>query len=237
MKYGAENIMFWNRLRAAAKDLGMDLNALNNCLCLADGTLEVMEEYGFEPDGELLARLKRFFGISGRTLLTGEAGTAPLQTPRNVFVYRSGKKDLPFQNIENLVGTVVIDRPSWDDREYVGFIVKDDSMRDALIHRGDMVIIRRQAIAADNCIVAAEVDGSAVIRRIHRMKDVFWLEAEGPMDDGEMVVSENLNATDRHVRIWGQVISATRLFEENDPNAESPFGEENIKATPHKDRK
>lgn len=213
MKYNAENIRLWNLLRSAAERLGTDLSGLNGYLSLAEGTLEVMEEYDIPPEGEILARLRRLLGMTEKEILSGEEEDLSVEVIRDVFVLKKADFDKPYRDMENVITNFTIDRPAGDDREYVGILVKDESMKNARIHKGDIVIIRRQALAEDGELVAAEADGETVIRRFHRQKDIIWLEAEGSAGKGKTMITDNLNAINRRIRIWGKVIWVTRNVE------------------------
>ena len=207
MKYNFENVRFWNSLRRAANELDTDLGGLNEKLCLAWGTLEIMEEYGIVPEGELLVRLRRFLGMTGKEIVSGQDEALSVEAPRNIFVLKSADFDKPYRDMNNVVGEFIIDVPAGDDREYVGMKVKDESMCRARIHSGNIVIICRQAVAEDGDIVAAEIDGETVIRRFHRFKDLTWFEAEGYVGEGPDVRSANLTDRSRRVRIWGKVMA------------------------------
>ena len=212
MKYNFENARFWNSLRRAAHELDTDLGGLNEKLCLAEGTLEVMEEYGIVPEGELLERMRRFLGMTGKEIVSGQGEVLSVEAPRSFFVLKSADFGKPYRDMNNVAGEFIIDVPAGDDREYFGLKVKDESMCRARIHSGDIIVIRRQAVAEDGDIVAAEIDGETVIRRFHRLKDLTWLEAEGYVGDSPDVQSGSLTDRSRRVRIWGKVMAVMRSF-------------------------
>ena len=59
--------------------------------------------------------------------------------------------------------------------------VKGDSMIDAGIHDGDVVIIRESASASNGDIVVAQIEGyEATLKRFRRKGDTIVLEAENP---------------------------------------------------------
>lgn len=61
-----------------------------------------------------------------------------------------------------------------------GLVVRGDSMRDAGIRDGHIVLIRRQQTFADGDIVVASVDGQATLKRIYQHAGGYRLEAENP---------------------------------------------------------
>jgi DNA polymerase V len=77
--------------------------------------------------------------------------------------------------------------------------VKGDSMRDAGIASGDILIVDRSVQAADNQIVVAMLDGDFTVKRIPKRKGRVFLEAENnaypPIEVGE----------NQELVIWGAV--------------------------------
>jgi DNA polymerase V len=77
--------------------------------------------------------------------------------------------------------------------------VKGDSMRDAGIASGDILIVDRSVQAADNQIVVAMLDGDFNVKRLRKRKGRVFLEAENnayaPIEVGE----------NQELVIWGAV--------------------------------
>lgn len=77
--------------------------------------------------------------------------------------------------------------------------VKGDSMRDAGIVSGDILIVDRSVQAADNQIVVAMLDGDFTVKRLRQRKSRVFLEAENnayaPIEVGE----------NQELVIWGAV--------------------------------
>ncbi len=68
-----------------------------------------------------------------------------------------------------------------DVENYFWLSVRGDSMINAGIHTGDMVLIRKQTCADDGQIVAARVNGDeATLKRFHRSGDTVMLVPENP---------------------------------------------------------
>ena len=204
MRYNVENQRLWSGMRRAAEYFDTDMGGLNKYLCLADGTLEMMEEYGIVPEGELLLRIVRFLGMTSGEIIFDREPEAGLETPRHIPGFGG-------EGRAELLGRVMVDLPPDDDREYVGLTVRDSSMSRAGIMEGDLAVIRRQAVAEDGDIVAAEVDGITVVRRFRRRGLLSWLEAEGYVG-GESDVS-GMTSSGPRVTIWGKVVSSIRSYE------------------------
>jgi len=77
--------------------------------------------------------------------------------------------------------------------------VKGDSMRDAGIVSGDILIVDRSVQAADNQIVVAMLDGDFTVKRVRKRKDRVFLEAEKNAFPA-IEVGEN-----QELVIWGAV--------------------------------
>lgn len=77
--------------------------------------------------------------------------------------------------------------------------VKGESMRDAGIHPGDILIIDRSVTPADRQIVVAMIDGEFTVKRFRKHGGKITLEAENPSFQ-PIEIGENQELT-----IWGAV--------------------------------
>ena len=77
--------------------------------------------------------------------------------------------------------------------------VKGESMRDAGIHPGDILIIDRSVTPADRQIVVAMIDGEFTVKRFRKRNAKITLEAENPAFQ-PIEIGENQELT-----IWGAV--------------------------------
>ena len=77
--------------------------------------------------------------------------------------------------------------------------VKGESMRDAGIRSGDILVVDRSVSPADRQIVVAMIDGEFTVKRLRKQNGRITLEAENPsfspIDVGE----------DQELTIWGAV--------------------------------
>lgn len=77
--------------------------------------------------------------------------------------------------------------------------VNGDSMRDAGIHQGDILVVDRSVTPADRQIVVAMIDGEFTVKRFCKRDGRITLEAENPafrpIEVGE----------DQELTIWGAV--------------------------------
>ena len=89
---------------------------------------------------------------------------------------------LPILAVENQEGTM-----HWEgDPNCFGLRVRGDSMMNAGILSGDLVVVRPQANADDGQIVVARIDDEATVKRLRRRNGQVWLmpenDAYGPID-------------------------------------------------------
>jgi repressor LexA len=77
-----------------------------------------------------------------------------------------------------------IELPDWMTArggDVIAFRVQGESMRDAYIQEGDIVLIRRTAHAEPGEMVVAMLnDDSITLKRLKKEKSRFWLEPENP---------------------------------------------------------
>ena len=112
-----------------------------------------------------------------RALVTG---VRPGQIPI-VGVVTAG---LPILAVENQEGTL-----TWDAPGCFALRVRGDSMINAAILDGDMVVVRPQAYADDGQIVVARIGDEATVKRLSRKNGEIWLMPENenyaPIDGSE----------------------------------------------------
>ena len=83
---------------------------------------------------------------------------------------------VPILALENREGTI-----SWDaDPGCFALRVRGDSMINAGILNGDMVVVRPQPSADDGQIVVARIGDEATVKRLHRENGKVWLLPENP---------------------------------------------------------
>ena len=91
---------------------------------------------------------------------------------------------LPILAVENQEGTM-----SWNDPNCFALRVRGDSMINAGILSGDMVVVRPQQSADDGQIVVARIGEEATVKRLRRRAGQVWLLPENenyePIDGSE----------------------------------------------------
>lgn len=84
--------------------------------------------------------------------------------------------------------------------------VKGDSMKNAGIFDGDLLIIDRSLEPQDGKIAICQIDGDFTVKRIKKENDVVWLIAENEDYKPIKVTEEN------ELMIWGIVIHSIKTF-------------------------
>ena len=77
--------------------------------------------------------------------------------------------------------------------------VQGESMRDAGIHSGDVLVVDRSVTPTNKQIVVAMIDGEFTVKRFRKFGEKLFLEAANP-DFPSIQISEN-----QELVIWGTV--------------------------------
>jgi repressor LexA len=130
-----------------------------------DRHLEALEKKGYLTRTRKGARALEVHGLS--------------QT-RGIPVVGKVAAGRPILAIENIEGTLALDRKvvRWKDAFFLK--VKGDSMIEAGILNGDYVLVKPQPTAEDEDIVVAIMNGEATVKRFVRKEDRILLEAANP---------------------------------------------------------
>jgi len=73
----------------------------------------------------------------------------------------------PIDAIENIEGDIALDLSFLPSGDSFSLYVKGDSMRDAGIFDGDLVLVKKQAVAQKGDIVVAVINGEATVKRYY----------------------------------------------------------------------
>ena len=112
----------------------------------------------------------------------------------------------PIDALEHIERHVGVPADMLGSGEHFALSVKGDSMIDAGIHDGDLVIIRRQQTANDGEIVVALVeDQEATLKRLRRRGPQIELQAANPAHRDQIYPAE-------HVRVQGRLVGLVRTY-------------------------
>ncbi|WP_278034967.1 LexA family protein [Flavobacterium nitratireducens] len=84
--------------------------------------------------------------------------------------------------------------------------VKGNSMINAGIYDGDLLVIDKSLEPQNNKIAVCQIDGEFTVKRIKKEKDIVWLIAENEEYEPIKVTPEN------ELMIWGIVIHSIKTF-------------------------
>jgi len=115
---------------------------------------------------------------------------------------------LPLDAIENIEGEIVLDLSFLPKEDSFTLKVVGDSMKDAGIFDGDLVIVKKQQVAQKGDIVVAVIDGEATVKRFYRTGKMVRLE---PANDAfDPIIVSPPRAGSKEFRIAGKVVGLLR---------------------------
>ncbi len=180
---------FGARLRNLMEESGLSYEQLGDRLNMNPQTLNRYVLGQREPKIGTAAAIARSLGVDPLWL---QGFNVPRQPPRParrepvvpiLGVIRAGSPILASQQIE---GYAAADVP--DPEEHFYLRVTGDSMINAGIRDGDLVLIRRQCTAENGQIVACLVDGEdATLKRFRCQKGMVILQPENPYYEPKII--------------------------------------------------
>ncbi|WP_210527451.1 transcriptional repressor LexA [Rubellimicrobium arenae] len=145
------------------------------------------------------------------------AGDKPAAQPRGAIAVESGgAQDIPLMGriaagvpiaaISEVARHVAVPQAMLAHGEHYALEVRGDSMRDAGINDGDVVVIRETTTADTGDIVVALVDGQeATLKRFRREKGMIALEAANPAYETRIY-------TESRVKVQGRLVGLIRTY-------------------------
>ena len=106
---------------------------------------------------------------------------------------------------ENITGEVLVEASVVGSGKCFALYTQGDSMIDAGINDGDLIIVRRQPIAEDGDIVIALLDDEATVKRLKIDNELIELVPENPRLKPIRVKPED------ELRILGKVVGRKRI--------------------------
>lgn len=126
-------------------------------------------------------------------------GEAPARVPL-VGTVAAGTPVLAAQNIEQYIP---VGLPGAGDKTLFALRVKGDSMINAAILDGDIVIVEQSPVAENGRIVVAMIDGEATVKRYYKENGRFRLQPEN--DAMKPIFADG-------VEILGRVVAVQRFY-------------------------
>ena len=140
--------------------------------------LAALEEKGFLRRGTAMSR-----PIDVRAFLRGPAGAASDGDSVSVPVVGDIAAGVPIAADEHVDDLLKLPRGLTGRGTVFGLRVRGDSMVDAAICDGDIVVVRQQPEAHSGQIVAAMIDGEATVKVYRRRNGHVYLEPRNPAYD------------------------------------------------------
>lgn len=142
-------------------------------------------------------------GCSRSIVLVGRAEAGSIALPL-VGTVRAGSPQLAMEEVE---AHVAVDSSLVKSKDSFLLRVKGDSMIEAHIMEGDLVVVRPQATAADGEIVVALIDGEATLKRFFHAGDHIRLQPENSSLQPIIVVDT------QDITIIGKVTGLCRVLD------------------------
>lgn len=202
---------FARTLAYLRKGKGLTQQELSKILGLSSSSVSMYERGEREPSFETLEALADFFNVDMNYLMTGLPSNAIPYSPANQVAPILGRipAGYPIFSATEIEGYAPIDYA--DTENYFWLRVSGDSMVNADILNGDLVLIRRQPCADDGQIVAARVNGDeATLKRFRRVGDTVMLMPENPNYSPIPVPASSFRTGD--ASIIGVVVELKRKF-------------------------
>jgi len=145
-------------------------------------------------------------GQKARGLTVGREPVEPGRVPRLVAVpvvgtVRAGR---PILAEENILGELLVEEGVTRNRRCFALAVRGDSMIEAGISEGDLVIVAQQETAENGDIVVALLEDEATLKRLYRAPDRIELQAANAAYKTMRVGPDDV------LRIAGKVIAVRR---------------------------
>lgn len=125
----------------------------------------------------------------------------------------------PHPVIEDVEGYLLVDKAICGNNTAFFMRVVGDSMIDAHIQEGDLVLIKPQPIANNGEIVVALVDNEATVKRFYQKGDTVQLKPENPVMKPIIIRQE-----DAHVSIVGRVVAVLRQTDRSKNTSSGKWG-------------
>lgn len=172
---------------------------------------EICEATGFKSTSTVHSHLKSLERLGYITRKAGLTRANVLNiednTPKSVAVPIIGTvtAGMPIYAFEENLGYVAVDENIQRGRELFALRVSGDSMIDAGIYSGDIVIFVKQAVAENGEIVVALIEDEATVKRFFKEDGHIRLQPENPSYE-PIIVEE--------AQILGKVVTLVRNYEE-----------------------
>lgn len=169
-------------------------------ICAATGLRSTSSVHAHLKSLEKAGLISRDAGLNRAIHVTGQAQASHIQVPI-VGRVAAGQPILAVQEVEGYIPYAPPHRNEAD--QYFALNVHGESMRDAGILDGDIVVVRQEPTAENGDIVVALIEDEATVKRFFREKERIRLQPENP--DFAPIYA-------RDVSILGRVVALFRYY-------------------------
>lgn len=210
----SEERAFEERLKQLRKKKGITQEELGKILGVGKSTICQYERGTRKPDIEMLKRIAQFFGVSIDYLLGGSnpdisliPGTYPAGKLVPVPVYGIIRAGEPIYAEENIIDYCWVSEEDIMGGEYFFLRVTGDSMRNAGIFDGSLVLVRKQSLVDNGSIAVVLVreTGEATVKKYYSQNGMIILKPENPNYDLQIYKPDE-------IMVLGEVIQAIKRF-------------------------
>lgn len=166
-------------------------------ICTATGLKSTSSVHAHLRTLEREGYITRDAGLNRAIHLVGEQATVQVPILGRVAAGQ------PILAVEDIEGYVPFTPPRQNGEEYFALNVRGDSMKDAGILNGDVVVALQTPTALDGEIVVALIEDGATVKRLYREKGRIRLQPENQ-------AYEPIYATD--VSVLGRVVAVFRYY-------------------------
>ena len=179
---------FADRLQTLLEQRGMTQADLSRKCGLSRATLSRYLKGQFEAKQDSVYKIARATGVSEAWLMGADV---PMERPSSSTTIPPGFAPPPVMHKVPLVGSIACGAPILADEHIEDYVdvprhiaadfaltCKGDSMINAHIMSGDLVVVRPQQNADDGQIVVARIEDEATVKRLRRRNGQIWLLPE-----------------------------------------------------------
>lgn len=105
---------------------------------------------------------------------------------------------------ENIIGEILVEERVTRNKRCFALKVYGDSMRDAEINEGDLIIVAQQETAENGDIIVALIEDEATVKRFFKTPTLIELRPENPAHRSILVGPDDI------ARVLGKVIAVRR---------------------------
>ena len=205
-------------LRELRKAKNISQQKLANIIGVSRSTIAMWETGASQPDNDMLLTLSKFFNVSIDYLLGNEQKkelpSEAIPVDVNNFIkipilgtIRCGE---PMFAEENIEGYETIDGSMLNPYDQYFFLKAiGDSMINAGIHEGDLLLIRVQTYAETGDIVVVNINGDeATLKKVIFKENAIILQPENPKYDTKIFIGEET----KKIHIQGKLVMAIKKF-------------------------